>query len=366
MLWLLRDRVAWEYSDDDDRFSGTAKSSPVHVDFIFRIMPKRTRSPPTIGAAAVPSQTISGNDNLSASVVVVGGSDGAIVIASPDDVDVHHAQHGIVSEAPHVIESNVQAVGCEAAVQPFVPVSPSKNRERFMTNCQPLRVCCDLNKVGLSAAGVRFSFQAVVFVVFPASEKPDRRHVMLVDAFGSTGLTVWGAHVPLFTAATVGTVAKFTKLGMVVHNGKKALSMGKDTTVVFVPSSVITDESKWWNALVMQPPLRIIDVHGCDDNLVVNVAGIVGMLSTETKKVRSDNKDLMNLRLTDRTGFIDIRSWNHCEGEFSKFLEKPLLFQRLRVTSFAGTKILVLLEGNATNILPEFENKADLVQYWNE
>jgi len=365
-VWHFRHRVSGEYSDDDDRFSGTAKSSPVHVVFILRIMPKMIRPPPTTDAAAVPSQEISGNDNLSASAVIVVGSHDAIVNASSADVDVHHAQFGIVSEAPHVIEPNVEVVGGEAAVQSLVPVSPSKNRERFMINCQPLRVCCDLNKVGLSAAGVRFSFQAVVFVVYPASEKPDRRHVMLVDAFGSTGLTVWGAHVPLFTAATVGTVAKFTKLGMVVHNGKKALSMGKDTTVVFVPSSVSTDESKWWHALMMQPPLRIIDVHGCDDNVVVNVAGIVGMLSTETKKVRSDNKDLMNLRLTDRTGFIDIRSWNHCEGEFSKFLEKPLLFQRLRVTSFAGTKILELLEGNATNILPEFENKADLVSYWNE
>jgi hypothetical protein len=256
----------------------------------------------------------------------------------------------------------------DAVVEPVLPLitSPGGNRDRFMMNCQPLRVCCDLGAVGLHSAGVRFAFQAVVFVVYPPSEKPERRHVLLIDSTGCAGLTVWGAHVPLFTFATVGSVVKFTKLGMSMHNGKKTLSMGRDTTVVFLPSAVVTDESKWWNSLDSSSFRRIIDVHDCEDDSVINVAGIVGMLSSETKRVRSDNKDLMTMRLTDRTGWIDVRSWNHSESEFKSFQEKPLLLKRLRVTSFSGTKVLELLDGNGTIVAPNFVGMRDLQQYWLE
>jgi hypothetical protein len=254
-----------------------------------------------------------------------------------------------------------------AAVNAISPVnSPGKNRERFMINCQPLRVSCDLGAVGLHSAGVRFSFQAVVFVVYPASDKPERRHVLLIDSSGCAGLTVWGAHVPLFTFATVGSVVKFTKLGMSMHNGKKTLSMGRDTTVVFLSSAIVTDESKWWNSVASSAYRRIMDVHDEEDDSVINVAGIVGMVLSETKRVRSDNKDLMTMRLTDRSGWIDVRSWNHAESEFIAFKEKPLLLQRVRVTSFSGIKILELLDGNGTIVVSSFDGMTDLEDYWQE
>lgn len=263
----------------------------------------------------------------------------------------------------HVVESH-SAVHGEPISSPIR--SPGHNRDRFMHNCQPLRVSCNLETVGLHASGVRLSFQAVVFVVYPASEKPDRRHVLLIDSTGCCGLTVWGAHVPLFSLASVGAVVKFTKLGMTIHNGKKSLSMGRDTTVLFVPSSVVSDESKWWQSLATSGYKRIIDVHDCADDSVINVAGIVGLLSSETKRVRSDNKDLLTIRLTDRSGWVDVRSWNHSEAEFSSFLEKPLLLQRVRVTSFSGLKILELLDGDGTIVAPTFSGMKDLEDYWQE
>jgi hypothetical protein len=314
-------------------------------------------------------------------------------VAGPADVDhplLLHADDSAVAAGAPVIDlplpvecdvAAVAAVGGPADIDPPLPVngdvaaiaavaneiaSPSGNRARFMANCQPLRVGCDLRSVGLQAAGVRFSFQAVVFVVYPASEKPDRRHVLLIDSTGCTGLTVWGAHVPLFTFSTVGTVVKFTKLSMVIHNGRKSLSMSKDSSVVFVPNNIITDELKWWQNVLDQGVKRIIDVHDCDDDTVINVSGIVGSLSSETKRVRADNKDLLHMRLTDRTGFIDVRSWNHSESEFSRFLEKPLQLQRVRVSSFAGTKILELLDGVGTVVVSDFEGQQDLASYWQE
>jgi len=292
----------------------------------------------------------------------VGGS----VVGSPlqQSRGLPHAHMVIADQVPNV--GNAGSSAPESSAPNLVIASPGKNRERFMDNCQPLRVCCNLNSVGLSASGVRFSFQAVVFVVYPASDKPERRHVILIDSTGCTGLTVWGAHVPLFNNASVGSVVKFTKLGMVHHNGKKALSMGRDTTAVFVASTIPTEEIKWWNSLLSARVKRIIDIHDCEDDSVVNVAGIVGMLSCETKRVKSETKDLMTMRLTDRTGWVDVRSWNHSESEFSAFLEKPLLLQRVRVTSFAGLKICELIDGNGTVVSSSFEGQNDLEDYWQE
>jgi hypothetical protein len=325
----------------------------------------RDHVPPSVMASAIDSAVQHASPASEAIDLVSPSVAPAVVHLSNRVQDVSADSDEIVLASP-VVASPAPVVASPVVnhPEPNLLMSPGSNRQRFMASCQPLKVCCDLRNVGLHAAGVRFSFQAVVFVVYPASEKPDRRHVLLVDQFGCTGLTVWGAHVPLFTFATVGTVVKFTKLGMVVHNGKKALSMGKDTTIVFMPSSCSTEESKWWQSFSDQPFKRIIDIHDCEDNDIVNVAGIVGSLTSETKRVRSDNKDLMNMRLTDSSGYIDVRSWNHSEEEFKAFLEKPLLLQRVRVTSFAGIKVLEMLDGNGTAVVPQFVGAEELAKYW--
>ncbi len=254
----------------------------------------------------------------------------------------------------------------EVAVPPS-PSSPGSNRNRFMANCQPLQVSCDLATVGMHNNAVRFSFQAVVLVVYPATKGPDRRHVQLIDSKGSTGITIWNDNVRLFDMDRVGEVVKFTKLCIVFNNGKKSLSMGRDSTVTFVNTVASPcEESKWWQSLLMKQHLRICDVHDCNDDVLINVAGIIGMLTTERKRVRDQDRDLLCIRLTDRTGYIDIRSWTHCELEFARFLEKPLLMQRVRVTSFAGIKILELLAGPGTVLLEKFPGQVDLEQYWLE
>jgi hypothetical protein len=246
-------------------------------------------------------------------------------------------------------------------------VSPGGNRDRFMANSQPLKVSCDLSTVGLHNASMRFTFQAVALIVYPESIKPERRHLQLIDSRGSTGLTVWGPHVKLFSPSSVGQVVKFTRLSLVVQNGRKGLSMSRDSTVTFVSDAAgACEESKWWASLLQVPPLRIIDVHDVEDDLIVSVKGIVGTISTEIKKVKLEDKELLCMRLTDRTGFIDIRSWCHSEAEFERFRERPVCFKRVRVTSFSGMKILELLDASGTILADEFDGAADLRQYWRE
>jgi hypothetical protein len=250
---------------------------------------------------------------------------------------------------------------------PNTPLSPGSNRQRFMENCQPLQVCCDLATVGMHNTSVRFSFTAIVLVVFPETKNPERRHIQLIDQRGSTGLTLWNDNVRMFSTASVGLVVKFTKLAMVFVNGKKSLSMGRDSTVSFVNTvAVPTEESKWWRSLLLCKPLRIIDVHDCEVDVVISVSGIVGLIYTERKRVKDQDRDLLCMRMTDMTGFIDIRSWTHSEQEFAHFLEQPMMLQRVRVCSFAGTKTLELLSGTGTIVVEEFEGKRELQKYWAE
>jgi hypothetical protein len=295
-----------------------------------------------------------------------------------------HVDHELLSSGDDMLLSpcaRFTSAGVSAAVpapvsQPFPvrvlpvpasPLSPGNNRNRFMANSQPLQVSCDLSSVGLHNNSMRFSFSAVVLIVYPQSDKPERRHIQMIDCRGSTGLTVWGPTVGLFSSSSVGKVVKFSKLSMIMFNGKKGLSMCRDTTISF-PSAlgVATEEAKWWADLLVKTPKRIIDIHDLNDDGVISVSGIVGSLSTELKRVRNEDKELLCIRLTDRTGFVDMRSWTHSEAEFSEFLERPLLFRRVRVTSFGGLKILELLEGSGTEVVADFDGANDLTLYWQE
>ena len=188
------------------------------------------------------------------------------------------------SEAPSSPQRlRVADDGQSAPVQLY---SPGGNRDRFHANCQPLKVCCDLSTVGLHNANTRFSMQAIVLIVYPSSEKPERRHLQLIDSRGTTGLTVWGPHVNMFVSSSVGQVVRFTKLSLTSHNGVKGLTMSRDSTVTFINDvASALEEAKWWTSLLDNRPLRIIEVHDRSDDDIVSVSAILGTLWSETKKV---------------------------------------------------------------------------------
>jgi hypothetical protein len=82
--------------------------------------------------------------------------------------------------------------------------------------------------------------------------------------------------------------------------------------------------------------------------------------------VKGETKILLVLMLTDRTGKIEIRSWNHSDTEFKRFLERPVLLKRVRVCLYAGTRTGELLTGtNGTTITTDFDHE-DLDKYWVE
>jgi hypothetical protein len=222
----------------------------------------------------------------------------------------------------------------------------------YVVSFQPMRVSCDLSSVGMLTARVHLTCQAVIFVVNQAAANPVRRHVLLIDATGCTGLTVWGAHVPLFTDATVGTVVNLANLRLDIFRGKMNLTLGKDSCAAFLPNSIISDELKWWQSLPDQGYPIIADILDCSVDSVVNVSGIVGSVADGS------------FTLVDRSGWVRVKSLEPADFEFSLFINQPLQLQRVRVTTDKGAIILMMLTGGGTIIQSHFTGDAELLEYW--
>lgn len=246
----------------------------------------------------------------------------------------------------------------------LAPPSPASNRERFRASQMPSQVTCDLSAVS-AEPGHRFTFQGIVLVVFPASSNPLRRHVMVGDGRGTVGLTVWNAHVNAFSSESIGQLLVVTKVSVVSHNGTRGVTLNKESNVSF---NTIADHFSvtWWKDIPHQPAVSAILFCDTKDNSVVNVAGIIGSVTVEQKIVRNDSRDLVTIKLVDRTGITILRTWNHLGDSFLPFIDTPVLFRRVRVTSFANQKSGELFDGFGTIIVHKFVGAEDLAAFWAE
>jgi len=226
-------------------------------------------------------------------------------------------------------------------------------------------VSCDLSGVPIEP-GHRFTFQGIVLVVFPASANPLRRHILVGDGRGVVGLTVWNTHVNSFSSASIGQLLVVTKVSVVIHNGTRGITLNKESTVSF---NSLADHfaTVWWLSIAQSPPVPAIVFADQKDNAVVTVAGIIGSVASEQKTVRSDARDLVTIKLVDRTGIITLRTWNHNSDAFLPFVDTPVMFRRVRVTSFASVKAGELFDGAGTSIQASpFPGSDDLKKYWSE
>jgi hypothetical protein len=246
------------------------------------------------------------------------------------------------------------------------PASPAGNRARFMSGLQPNKVSCDLSTAPLSP-GLRFSFEAVIVVVYPATTTaPERRYIELMDQFGTTGITLWNNYVHAVSPLTVGCICKFTRLALAMHNGKKNLTMAKDSTFHVEMPTYQGMLATWWHSLLNQPIINCIQFHDSPALEIVNISGVLGHIQVEEKIVKGAPKNLLVLFLTDRTGKMEIRSWNHSDTEFLPYKERPVLLKRVRVCLYAGTRTGELLTGtHGSTITTKFDNE-DLKKYWAE
>jgi hypothetical protein len=80
--------------------------------------------------------------------------------------------------------------------------------------------------------------------------------------------------------------------------------------------------------------------------------------------VNGVEKYLTCIHLVDSSGRLDIRSWNHCIHDFRQYTDRPVMIKRVRVTSFAGTKLCEILDGSGSLIETEFPGKVALAKFW--
>lgn len=245
------------------------------------------------------------------------------------------------------------------------PPSPGNNRDRFRAALMPSQITCDLSAVVVDP-GHRFTFQGIVLVVYPSSANPLRRHVLVGDGRGVVGITVWNAHVNSFSSDTVGQLLVVSKVTVVIHNGTRGITLNKESCVSF---NTLVDHFavSWWQAIPIQSAVSAIIFCDQKDNTVVNVAGIIGSVSVEQKTVRCDARDLVTIKLVDRTGIITLRTWNHSSDSFLPLVDTPVMFQRVRVTSFSSQKSGELFDGSGTIVIKEkFAGAEDLKKFWSE
>ena len=118
--------------------------------------------------------------------------------------------------------------------------------------------------------------------------------------------------------------------------------------------------------MLIEPTVTCMQFHDTASLSVVNIAGVLGCIHVEEKIVKGEVKNLLVLIITDRSGKVEIRSWNHVDTEFKRYQERAILLKRVRVCLYAGTRTGELLTGsNGTMITTDFDH-SDLDQYWQE
>jgi hypothetical protein len=198
-------------------------------------------------------------------------------------------------------------------------------REKFLQGFIPARTCCNL-ELCRAPAGSKFSLTAVCIAVFPASANPDRRYIQLADITGTVGVTVWNDNVNKFSSASVGSLVALSKVAISSHHGKKQLT--------------------------------------ASDNSIISVVGVCGHITSEAKMVAGVPKTLTTAHLVDPSGRVDVKSWNHDPSVWMQYVDRPVIFKRVRVTSFCGTKMCEVLDGAGSIIATEFPGKSSLEKFW--
>ncbi len=100
------------------------------------------------------------------------------------------------------------------------PVSPGLNRARFFSAHATASTVCNLD-FSRSSLGSKVLLTGILTAVYPASKNPDRRYILLSDATGTVGLTVWNANVAKFSSECIGSIVHAEKLVLSQTTQKK-------------------------------------------------------------------------------------------------------------------------------------------------
>jgi hypothetical protein len=269
-------------------------------------------------------------------------------------------------EESHLASESPPTLTVPASAQPVnILKSPVSNRDRFMAGFLPARTCCNLD-LCRSPFGSKFQLYGICIAVYPASVNPDRRYIVLADNTGSVGVTVWNANVHKFSNTSIGALVSLNKVAITSQHGKRQLTLTRDSHIEIadVSSDPHHSVSQWWQLLLKEVAKSCGAVQDTPDNDIVTVSGVCGHVTSEVKMVNSVERTLTVIHLVDSSGRLDIRSWNHLPDAFLSIVDRPVLIKRVKVTSFAGTKMCELLDGSGSIIETEFPGSMALAKFW--
>jgi hypothetical protein len=218
--------------------------------------------------------------------------------------------------------------------------------------------------------GVKLNLVAIVIATFPVQlGPPSRRHIMLCDAHGVTGLTVWHGDVHKFPREVLGGVVTVLRASVSVYQGKKSLVLNKDSSIeVDAVTTHKTPTAQWWQSLADMRPLPLPDAVVAADNSIISVFGVLAFVANETKEVNGQLRRISTVHLASQTAKFQLRGWDLDEAFMSAIIRLQdcvVAVRRVRVTSFADVKLGEILDSPLGTVFSPFEDPA-LSRFWVE
>jgi len=272
---------------------------------------------------------------------------------------------GGAAALPGAGSADASAVAAAAGGAP--PSSPGRNRLLFLAAMTPQHMTCDLSNavVGL---GVKHNLESIIIAIFPVQNGPPaRRHVLVRDQHGTTGITVWHNDVHKFPKCVLGAVLHITRASMSLYQGKKNLVLNKDSTVV-VNSTTPSPLATWWAGLAASCPLPLPAAITAAENSIINVFGVIGFTSQDHKEVNGVFRQVSSIYLVSQTAKLQLRGWDLEADTYAHILtlqDKVVKVLRIRITSYADTKIGEILDSPLGTSFHRFAD-AELERHWQD
>ena len=217
--------------------------------------------------------------------------------------------------------------------------------------------------------GVKLNLVAIVIATFPVQlGPPSRRHIMLCDAHGVTGLTVWHGDVHKFPREVLGGVVTVLRASVSVYQGKKSLVLNKDSSIEVDTVTTQSAAAMWWKSLADLRPQPLSDAVTASDNSIISVFGILAFITNETKEVNGHLRRITTVHLASQTAKFQLRGWDLEEARMSHIIRMQdcvVAIRRVRVTSFADVKLGEILDSPMGTVFTLFEDPA-LSRFWAE
>jgi len=185
------------------------------------------------------------------------------------------------------------------------------------------------------------------------------------DQFGSTGITVWHADVHKFPKQVLGAVVTITKASINLYQGKKNLVLNKESTIV-VNATMPSPLAAWWASLADASPLPLPAAMTAAENSFINVFGILGFCSQETKEVNGVQRQVSSIHLVSPTAKLQIRGWDLEPDTYTRVLsmqDQVVKVLRIRITCYAELKIGEVLDSPLGTSF-HLHSDPELQQFW--